>query len=276
MQRIVVGFDGSPSALAALAWADQEARLRGVALEAWVVLDRSDPDEEGAGEETKALLRSTVAEVSQAAELRVGRGEVAAVLCGAVASPDLLVLGTRGRGAFAGLLLGSVSRACLHHAPSSVVVVHDAWEPAVSHGRVIVGIDTSGQAAHALVVGASEAKLRDAELEALHAVHWDNLGVEMIEPTTRQLTAWGNDLVRTELADSGVDARPVVVNGHPSDVLVRHSAEADLLVLGSRGHHLLATLALGSTSDYCVRHAACPVMVVRPGPAHPPAPLAGD
>jgi nucleotide-binding universal stress UspA family protein len=60
-----------------------------------------------------------------------------------------------------------------------------------------------------------------------------------------------------------VAARPVIVNGHPSDVLVRHSRHADLLVLGSRGHTQVAGMLLGSTSDHCTRHASCPVMVVR-------------
>ncbi|GAB6987880.1 universal stress protein [Nocardioides pyridinolyticus] len=55
-----------------------------------------------------------------------------------------------------------------------------------------------------------------------------------------------------------------MVNGDPADVLVRHSATADLQVLGSSGHCALATLAVGSTSGYCARHAVCPVMVVRP------------
>lgn len=70
-----------------------------------------------------------------------------------------------------------------------------------------------------------------------------------IEPTTRQLARWGRNLIRAELAESGVAARTVVLNGNPPDVLVRHSANADLLVLGSRGHNAMAGLALGSTSD---------------------------
>lgn len=94
-------------------------------------------------------------------------------------------------------------------------------------------------------------------------MHWNHLGADLIVPATRQLVAWGKELVAAELADSGVAARPVILNGHPSDVLVRHSNHADLLALGSRGHSQIAGMLLGSTSDYCTRHASCPVMVVR-------------
>ena len=269
MRRVVVGSDGSQSARAALAWAVEEARIHGATLEVWAVVEPPPlglPGERG--DETAQVedVRSNALDITAGftAEFRVGRGGAAAVLCTACAEADLLVVGSRGRSPLAGLLLGSVSRACLHHAPCSVAVVRPRPDAAPAHGRVLVGIDTSGRSRNALHVAAQEARLRGAALHAIHAVHWDHLGAELVEPTTKQLVTWGKRLVSTELADSGVDARTVVVNGHPGDVLVRHSEKADLLVLGSLGHNPLASLALGSTSDYCVRNAACPVMIVRP------------
>jgi nucleotide-binding universal stress UspA family protein len=103
-------------------------------------------------------------------------------------------------------------------------------------------------------------------------VHWDHLGVELMEPSTEQLIGWGQDLVAAELARTGVEARPVILHGHGADELVRHSAHADLLVLGSRGHNKLASLLLGSTSDYCAQHAMCPVMIVRTSSIEPAEP----
>jgi nucleotide-binding universal stress UspA family protein len=265
-----VGFDGSDSARVALEWAVDEARLHDATLEVWAVLEpppQGLPHEAGDDAVVREELRAATMELTAgiAAEFRPGWGGAAAELCAACTDSDLLVVGSRGRSPFAGLLLGSVSRACLQHAPCSVAVIHTAARPARPHGRVVVGIDTSGHSRHALRVAAEEARLRGAALHAIHAVHWDHLGVELIEPTTAQLIRWGRNLVRTELAGSGVAARTVVLNGNPSDVLARRSANADLLVLGSRGHNPLAALALGSTSDYCVRHAACPVLIVRPG-----------
>ncbi len=270
VRRIVVGFDGSEAARAALEWAVDEARLHGADLEVVAVVEPSSQGRSGEhGDEAVVVeelrsLASTVA-AGYAAEFRVARGGAAAALCAACTDSDLLIVGSRSRSPFAGLLLGSVSRSCLHHAPCSVVVVRARPEPALPPGRVVVGIDTSGHSRHALHVAAREARLRGAVLEVVHAVHWDHRGVALIEPTTSQLITWGRDLVRTALAESGVAARPVVLDGNPPEVLVRHSKAADLLVLGSRGHNALANLALGSTSDYCVRHAACPVLIVRPG-----------
>lgn len=266
--RVLVGFDGSESGRAALEWAVVEAELHDAALMVWTVLEPPPHSASGdIGDERTVLeeLEGAATDIAaDVAEFRVGRGGAAAVLCEASRASDLLVVGSRGRNPFAGLMLGSVSRACLYHAPCSVAVVRPTPAPGRSHRRVVVGIETSGHARHALQVAAGEARLRGAVLYAIHAVQWEHLGAELIAPTTHQLLTWGRDLVRDELAGSGIAARPVVVNGNPSDVLVRHSRNADLLVLGSRGHNPLATLAVGSTSDYCARHAHCPVLVVRP------------
>jgi Universal stress protein family len=59
---------------------------------------------------------------------------------------------------------------------------------------------------------------------------------------------------------TGVPGRPVVAD-HAAEVLVHHSAEADLLVLGLRKRNPVAGLLLGSTSEHCAQHAHCPVMV---------------
>lgn len=271
-RAVVVGFDGSESARAALEWAVAEARLHRDRLEVWIVLESSAQsgsvergDEEAVLAELRTAIAGIVTDFATDTRIgRVGRGGAAAVLCEACTRRDLLVVGSRGRNPFAGLLLGSVSRACLHHARCSVAVVRPQATPSPVHGMVVVGIDTSGHSRNALHTAAQEAAARGAVLEAIHAVNWDHLGAEVLEPTTLQLITWGKDLVRTELSEVGVSASSVVVNGNPADVLVRHSSDADLLVLGSRGHNPLAALALGSTSDYCVQHAACPVLVVRP------------
>jgi nucleotide-binding universal stress UspA family protein len=272
MDQIIVGFDGSEASQAALTWAVAEACLHHARVVAWTVLDQhsrfpADPPTDLA--QTRQRMKPIIDEIIGGfpTEHRVGHGQVATELIGACGAADLLVVGSRGHNPLVNLLLGSVSRACLHAAPCPVVVVRPEPSPAPPRHRVIVGIDASPYARHALAVAAGEAKLRHAALHAVHAVSWDYLRAELIKPTTRQLVAWGKHLVDTEITRTGVAARPVIVPGHAPDVLVRHSARADLLVLGSRGHNPVATLLIGSTTDYCARHAHCPVMIVRSGAA---------
>lgn len=138
--RIVVGVDGSEPAERALDWAIEEARLRGARLlvvSAWHVpaavygpsgfvppvsesIDQT--FEEVAAEATEdAAGRGREAGVDVETDVR--EGNPAEILVEAAESADLLVVGSRGRGGVAGLLLGSVSAHCAHHASCPVVVV---------------------------------------------------------------------------------------------------------------------------------------------------------
>lgn len=138
MARIVVGVDDSPEAAAALRWALDEARLRQASLEvvhSWLFPALGDVPGAAAETLTRDLeegARRLVDEVVAGGigsdpgipvERHVREGSAAAVLVDAASGADLLVLGSRGRGGFAGLLLGSVTQQCVHHAPCPVVVV---------------------------------------------------------------------------------------------------------------------------------------------------------
>ena len=270
--RIVVGFDGSPSAVAALRWASAEAGLHGAELVTYAVLDapptRSSSSSAAGSDDSRRLVDSLRDDVERLtaghpAAFECLEGHTATGLLAACRPQDLLVVGSRGRSPLAAVLLGSVSRACLSAAPCPVAVIRPGEPERHGPARVIVGVDGSENSARALKAAAGEARLRSAVLHAVHAVHWDHLGTELIVPTTEELIAWGRELVTAELARTGVRARPVVLSGHAGDALVRHSAHADLLVLGSRGHNPLAQLLLGSTTEHCARNAACPVLVVR-------------
>jgi nucleotide-binding universal stress UspA family protein len=138
--RLVVGVDGSEGAAAALRWAIEEARLRGgsvEALSAWQfplptgipygdVQAIASVDLERAAESTLAAqVADAVKDMDGdvAVDARVVHGQAAAELVHAAKGADLLVVGSRGRGGFAGLLLGSVSRQCAEHSPCPVVIV---------------------------------------------------------------------------------------------------------------------------------------------------------
>ncbi|MCD0484499.1 universal stress protein [Streptacidiphilus sp. ASG 303] len=134
-RRIVVGVDGSPPSRAALRWAADQAALTGAVVEAvtgweftpvygWSV-PSLDPELAAAAEQT---LTESVREVlgpEPAVEVHrcTASGNAAQVLLDRAHGADLLVLGNRGHGGFAGALLGSVTQHCVHHADCPVVVI---------------------------------------------------------------------------------------------------------------------------------------------------------
>lgn len=139
--RIVVGVDGSPGSRAALTWAMHQAELTGATVEA--VTAWQDPAVYGTayGWTTTAfegdtyaanvskVLDDTVAAVSDQVRApvtvlpRVVQGHPVEALLRAAAGAQLLVVGSRGHGTFAGIMLGSVSQHCVQHAPCPVVVI---------------------------------------------------------------------------------------------------------------------------------------------------------
>jgi nucleotide-binding universal stress UspA family protein len=178
-------------------------------------------------------------------------------------------------------------------------------------GRIVVGVDASPQARTALAWAATEARLRHAVLQVVHAYHAQELAAPFYfpsqhalpgipegaagEPSQRDLTATLRDRAQVEAAFrgraeqlldallgeleetvSGIEVQHTVVEDrHPAEALVGLSADADLLVVGSRGRGGFTELLLGSVSHAAVLHAVCPVVVVpshrdERGPAQPP------
>jgi nucleotide-binding universal stress UspA family protein len=138
MGPIVVGVDGSDHAMTALRWAVEEAALRSCPLRAVTAVHYPPVADSGFGPSPDLTSLERDAEVvledalraacpDDDARARIERSVVldsaAHALISAAADADLLVVGTRGRGGFRGLLLGSVSTQCVHHAPCPVVVV---------------------------------------------------------------------------------------------------------------------------------------------------------
>ena len=133
--KIVVGVDGSENGQRALRWAIDEAALRGSVLVLMhsVQLGLSVAEPYGGGYVLDQLQEAGRLALDEAETLAVGRGieverhletgSIAYSLVDASKGADLLVVGSRGHGGFTGLLLGSVSTACVHHAHCPVVVV---------------------------------------------------------------------------------------------------------------------------------------------------------
>jgi nucleotide-binding universal stress UspA family protein len=140
MGKIVVGVDGSPGSRAALRWAHAEAQLRRAPLEVVNVWQfpvmtslpafGAVPPPDDMTTEAEASLQTILQEemVASSDEVPVtaivAEGAAAGALLDIAKDADLLVIGSRGRGGFTGLLLGSVSQQCAMHGPCPVVVVH--------------------------------------------------------------------------------------------------------------------------------------------------------
>jgi nucleotide-binding universal stress UspA family protein len=157
----------------------------------------------------------------------------------------MLVLGSRGIGAFAALLLGSVSRYAAGHASCPVVVIRD--EASSPYGLVGVGVGDLDTCGDALTFAFEEASLRHASLLAVHAWHTPQTDISRAGQafTPPGPLADAGDAARhlTELLDEwrakypDVPVSQEVVHGHPARALAGLSARADLVVVGRHAKH---------------------------------------
>ncbi|MBT1003785.1 universal stress protein [Paenarthrobacter sp. DKR-5] len=139
---IVVGVDGSAPSVQALRWAGRLAPTLGAsiaAVAAWEFPAESafgayppvdwNPEQDAAAALDEAVTEAFGEAVPDGLQRRVLRGQAARVLLEESRPAAMLIVGSRGHGGFAGLLLGSVSSACAEHAGCPVLVVHESGAP---------------------------------------------------------------------------------------------------------------------------------------------------
>jgi nucleotide-binding universal stress UspA family protein len=281
---IVAGTDGSEESLRAVDWAAREAALRGAPLRivgTAEVLPRMSQREGASGstyeDVTDVLLedrnRALAAAAERAAKTAAGvlidtdelTGPVAQAVTEAGSGALMLVLGSRGRGAFTALLLGSVSRYAASHASSPVVVVRD--ESPAPHGLIGVGVADTESCREALAFALEEASLRHADLHAIHAWQTPQSDITRAGPVPTESGAQAAADAATQLAGlldecgakyPDVKVTHEVVHGHPGRALVGLSARADLVVIGRRA----GAPGPGSVRHALLNHAHGPVTVV--------------
>jgi nucleotide-binding universal stress UspA family protein len=281
---IVVGYDGSVGADEALRWGAAEAARLGAPLRVvhvleWPVVVAVAPapplcPDETACRQAEDLVAGAANEARRrwpglAVTEHVHVGAAGPELIAESAHARLVVVGHRGRGGFAGLVLGSVGVAVSAHAHCPVAVVRGDAAPARHGAPVLVGYDDSEPAQRALVVAFRAASARHVGLRVLHA--WQppvpRWGVPDEPPDVEELASAEHAAVtaaiypwRRRFPDVPV-AVDLVADG-AGHALALASAQAQLVVVGSRGHGGVAGLLLGSVSQQMLRHAACPVIVV--------------
>lgn len=142
--------------------------------------------------------------------------------------------------------------------------------------RVVVGVDGSAESVEALRWAAAYAAATGATIDAVLSWHFPAAAGAVppgVAPPTisdevraNMLEVLDKALVAVFGADTPPEVQARVAYGHPAVVLVEESQNADLLVVGNRGHGAFAGMLTGSVSMHCVNNANCPVVVVR-GPA---------
>jgi nucleotide-binding universal stress UspA family protein len=255
LSGVVVGVTGSDGSGPAVRWASSEAALRGLDLtlvHAW-------------GEPVDLsveLAADCLPGLSGGATACAIHGRPEAVLLAQRA--DLLVLGSR-MGAHH---VSHLTRSCMHHAASAVVVVPDHERAPV--GRVVVGVCGTDASRAALRWAADAAALRGADLVVVHAwqVHASSPLTALMparaqprqqEEAIERVRAW----VREVLGRDDVEMH--APHGGPLDGLLAHSEDADLIVLGRHTHAGIGRLLHGALGDDLGGLAPCPVAAIPGG-----------
>jgi nucleotide-binding universal stress UspA family protein len=273
MNEFVVGVDGSDDSRMALRWAAAAADAAGVpvrAVQSWIhpraailpiapVPVSADEMDEQTRQAITAVATDAVGS-SAGVTIEVLRGPPAGALLQTVSPDSVLVVGSRGLGGFAGLLLGSVSQECVEYASCPVVVVRT--ERIIGDGDVIlVGKDGSEGAQRALAWAHALAGATGARLRAVHA--WRANVSERPPRTGERLRSQAADAVRgwTQEVD---EIETDEMEGDPRDVLVTAAERLApaLTVVGRRGAGGLRSMRLGSTANHLVRHSTTNIAVV--------------
>lgn len=284
---VVVAVDGSEQNRSAIDWAANEAAATDrplvlvLALETkglWPFSNRDAPDvTELANTPERRVLEAVTDHVSRAHpalavrhELIPVEGSPAETLVAAAEAEAMLVVGQRGLGAFARVMVGSTSIAVAGRSPVPVVVVPNSWVPKHQDTRpVVVGLQLGDSHLEALPYAALEARRRGVGLVVVHAwsvppvYAWDATVAAAYEEFGRRQPEEVEEALsglREEFRDVAITTS--VHRGHPATVLLDAAFDGQLLVLGRHGGGRILGFPLGSITRAVLHYAQLPVVVV--------------
>jgi len=285
---VVVAVDGSEDSLRAAEWAALEARRQSRPLRivsAPALVPRLHSYQASPTVVANALrgiaARALGTAITRCEEVAPGlpvttdllSGEPALAVTAAGLDAAMLVVGARGAGGFAAMVLGSVSRYVASRAACPVVVVRE--ESMAVHREIAVGIRDPQDTGAALAFAFDEAARRSADLVAVHTWYWipaapravggAAAGLRPDDPA--RVSAEADRQLAAALAGwhdkyPTVNVRRDVIHGHPARVLASYSARADLVVLGRHRHPHGAGPGIGSVQHAVLDHAHGPVAII--------------
>ncbi|MGN9779468.1 universal stress protein [Micromonospora sp. H33] len=271
---VVAGVDGSPPSLVAAEHAARAAVLRSCPLHLvhgylhplgyGIPINPYEMGIPAPNEDARKMLEQTAADLAGRwpgldVAVRQVAGGPGATLVEESRRAELVVVGSRGHGGFAGLLLGSVGTQVAAHAHCPVLVVRPAEETIPVDGPVLVGVDGSEAAELAVGYAADEAARREVELVVAHVSRPD----EENAAATGELLDTAASAARGSHPGLTVTVRLLRAD-KPEPALIEASGGAGLVVVGTRGRGGFAGMLLGSVSQALVQHAHCPVLVAHP------------
>lgn len=280
-RRTIVGVDGSDGSKAALEWALPKTttfgRIQPVAswqYPAWATgspapWNPSPPPREWFEANASRTAREATQGIDPSGCLAplVVHGHAGRVLCEAASAATLLVVGSRGRSALAEIALGSVSSYCASHATTPVAIIPtDAAEAGLD--TVVVGVDGSENSTAALT-WVLENVPADAAVEAIHCLAPIGPAFEIVLTYRDTLRERGQEalddtveraIARADRAGPLPTVSRSVQIGDPRQVLGERNA--DLIVVGARGHRGISHLLLGSVATALAHQTKSPTIIV--------------
>ncbi|GID32328.1 universal stress protein [Paractinoplanes brasiliensis] len=280
---VVVGTDGTACGTAAVEWAAREAGRRQASLRIAHAFDWDWNESrftvgtdyvdvaQAVAEATVSAARARARAVAPGIEIATSTliGRAAPRLLEIARGAVMLVVGNRGRGGFAGLLLGSVGQRMASEAPCPVVIVRGRAGP---DGPVVAGVDDSPAAEHVLGVAFEAAAARGAALTVVRSylpviplwlANVRPADVDTPSEDAAERAALDELLAPWAAKFPRVGVEVVVTHESAAAALVAASATGQLVVVGSHGRGPLSGALLGSAGQQLLHHAECPVLIAR-------------
>lgn len=289
---VLVGFDGSRHAIAALRWAAEAAERRGTPLSVVSaftapMLVTGQVDAAGASvgvdaareaaEDVLAVGRKALRDIDVDARFFTINEDATGGLARLSMDADLMVVGRRGHGKFWSRVLGSVSAALPAHAQCPAVVVGasdedgEDTEQKRDNRPVTIGVDTSPTSRRAALIAADEAIGLSVPLQVVLVLPSFTGPPSTYTDTAAKLETQSKDAAHRGLESEiswlkeqrpQLQVKGKVMRGVPAEAMIEASGASQLTVLGSRGRGGFASLLLGSVSRTTLSNARGNVMVV--------------